>query len=86
MVFRRSLFFFDKNDHHVTYNKHYADRHACLGYTLKPGLKWEDILRRMYRNGIINQENLTEEKFVTKRMTRHLNLLGPIFRKEADGT
>ena len=77
--------FFDADDRLVFCNDEYRRLHP-LGYSLiKPGVRFEDIIRINVEKGNVADAAGHEEEHIHRRLEQHRNPKGPILRRMTDG-
>jgi PAS domain S-box-containing protein len=77
---------FDADDRLVIANDEYHRLHSSVAEIIKPGLRFEDLLREHIKRGNVPDAMGREEEFIQDRMEQHQNPKGPIIRELADGT
>ncbi len=77
---------YDADDRLVTFNDEYLRLHPGLGDMIKPGVRFEDIVRTGVERGQIVEAVGREEPFIRARMHHHRNPPGPLLRELTDGT
>jgi PAS domain S-box-containing protein len=76
---------FDTDDRFVLANDEYRRMHHAIADILKPGLRFEDLLRENLIRGNIPEALGREEEFIRDRMAHHRNPKGAIIRELSDG-
>jgi len=77
---------FDIHDRLVTFNDEYLRLHPGLGDVIKPGMRFEEMIRASVKRGLIVEAVGREEEFIRDRMRHHRYASGPILRHLSDGT
>ncbi len=77
---------FDSDDRLITFNDEYLRLHPGLGDDIKPGVRFEDLIRVNVERGMVVDALGREETFIQERMRHHRNPRGPILRELSDGT
>ena len=76
---------FDADDRLVIFNEKYYELHPAAQDILKPGLRFEDIVRNNVAKGIIAEAVGREEEHIEERIEQHRNPSGPIVRELTNG-
>jgi signal transduction histidine kinase len=77
---------FDPEDRLVVANPEYIRLHDSVADILKPGLKFETLVRTMLARGTVHDLSGSEDDFVANRLRQHRNPVGPVLRRLADGS
>jgi len=78
--------YYDADDRLVLFNDEYRRLHKGLADILKPGMRFEEMMRAAVERGTIPDASGREEDYIRERMARHGDPKGPISRTLADGT
>ena len=78
--------YFDAGDRLVYCNDQYRQMHRLGPGFIKPGVRFEDIIRTNIERGNVAEAIGREEEHIRDRMERHRNPKGPIFRRLTDGS
>lgn len=76
---------FDNDGTLVVFNEVYRKLHASSADYLKPGITFEELLRKNMAQGKIAESIGREEDFIKDRIKHHLNPKEKIIRKWVDG-
>ena len=76
---------FDADDRLIMCNERYRQTHPLGAEFLKPGIKFEDIVRANIRKGNLPDAVGREEEYFRERMERHLNPGKAFVRRYANG-
>ncbi|MGH6662754.1 MAG: PAS-domain containing protein, partial [Rhodospirillales bacterium] len=77
---------FDADDRLIIYNDEYLRLHPGLGDVIKPGVRFEELIRANVKRGKVVEAIGREDAFLRDRMHHHRNPRGPILRELNDGT
>ncbi|HEX9568795.1 MAG TPA: PAS-domain containing protein [Rhodospirillales bacterium] len=77
---------YDAEDRLVVCNEEYRRLHPKVLHILKPGMRFEDLVRENIRKGMNADAIGNEEVHIRERMERHRNPQGTIIRHLTDGT
>ena len=77
---------FDADDRLIIYNDEYLRLHPGLGDVIKPGVRFEELIRANVERGKVVEAIGREDAFLRNRMRHHRNPRGPILRELNDGT
>ena len=77
---------YDKDDRLVLFNEEYRRLHPKMDDILKPGMRFEDLVRTNIDRGLNADAIGDEEKHIRERMECHRNPKGSILRTLTDGT
>jgi PAS domain S-box-containing protein len=78
--------YYDADDRLVLLNDEYRRLHKALADILKPGMRFEELMRTAVERGTIPDAVGREEAYIRERMDWHRDPKGPILRTLADGT
>ncbi len=76
---------FDSNDRLVLCNKQYRDSNPVISKMAVPGVRFEDIIRKIADAGLYDEEISKDGDFVEKRLALHRNLPADHEQRLADG-
>jgi PAS domain S-box-containing protein len=76
---------FDADDRLVLCNSHYKDHYPGTADLMRPGIRFEEILRAAAARGIVAEAVGREEEWVAERLARHRNPQGPLIQRQSDG-
>jgi len=76
---------FDAEDRVVHFNAKHRELFSSTGHVLKPGAKFQDLLRAQLETGQIDRAQGREEEWVNQRTYSHQNPAGPMEQEFADG-
>lgn len=77
---------YDPDDRLVVANAEYGRLHSTVRDMLKPGMKFDEMIRMLVVRGTVEVPVGTEEEFIAQRVAQHRNPTGTIFRRLKDGT
>jgi len=77
---------YDANDRLVVCNDEYRRLHPKVADILKPGMPFEDLVRKNVERGVNADAIGHEEQHIRERLQRHRNPHGTIIRSLTDGT
>lgn len=77
---------FDSEDRLVIYNEEYLRLNSSIQDIIKPGMRFEDLVRTNAKHGIIFEAIGREEEHIQERIEQHRNPAHPIISKLTDGT
>ncbi len=78
--------YFDADDCLVYCNDQYRQLHRLGPNFIKPGVRFEDIIRTNIEKGNVADAIGREEEHIRDRLERHRNPKGPIYRRLTDGS
>ncbi|NQU60033.1 MAG: PAS-domain containing protein [Rhodospirillales bacterium] len=78
--------FYDADDRLVLYNDEYLRLHPKLKDIIKPGMRFEDMIRANVERGLNADAIGREKRHVRERLKSHRNPKGPIIRTTTYGT
>lgn len=70
----------------VIANDEYRRLHGDVRDMIKPGMRFEDMVRAFFEGGHVPAAVGREEEFIEERLRRHRNPSGSILRRKSDGT
>ena len=70
----------------VIANEEYRRLHGDVRDMIKPGMRFEDMVRAFFEGGHVPAAVGREEEFIQARLKRHQNPSGSILRRKNDGT
>jgi two-component system cell cycle sensor histidine kinase PleC len=70
----------------VIANDEYRRLHGNVRDMIKPGMRFEDMVRAFFEGGHVPEAVGQEEQFIQERLRRHRNPAGSILRRKDDGT
>lgn len=70
----------------VIANDEYRRLHGNVRDMIKPGMRFEDMVRAFFEGGHVSEAVGREEEFIQARLKRHANPGGSILRRKSDGT
>ncbi|MEQ8195805.1 MAG: PAS domain S-box protein, partial [Rhodospirillales bacterium] len=77
---------YDSDDRLIVCNDEYLRLHPNSRDIMKPGMKFEDMIRRNVYSGINADALGREEEHLRERLEQHRNPKGPVIRKLTNGT
>lgn len=78
--------YYDADDRLVLFNDEYRRLHKALADILKPGMRFEELIRTAVERSTIPDAVGREEDYIHERLDRHRDPKSPILRTLADGT
>ncbi|QDO97453.1 PAS domain-containing protein [Ferrovibrio terrae] len=76
---------YDADDAVVMYNAQFTDHNPGLAQLIRPGIKFEDLLRAAISAGIVDLRGAEPEAWIAQRLEQHRNPGKPIERHLQDG-
>jgi PAS domain S-box-containing protein len=76
---------YDRSDRLLIHNRSYVETYPGLSDVIKPGAKFEDIIRVQAQRGIAVDAVGREEEWIRERMAQHLNPTGAIEHELSNG-
>lgn len=70
----------------VIANDEYRRLHGNVRDMIKPGMRFDDMVRAFFEGGHVPEAIGREEQFIQERLRRHRNPAGSILRRKDDGT
>ncbi len=74
----------DAQDRLVAFNSRYRDEHSYVPDLLKPGVRFEDVIRESARRGL-SPPGIAPEEWVQRRLREHRDPVGPYVIRRRDG-
>ncbi|MCW0232323.1 MAG: PAS-domain containing protein [Ferrovibrio sp.] len=76
---------YDPDDCVVMYNAQFIDHNPSIAGILKPGMRFEELLRAAIAGGALNLHGMETEAWIAERVQQHRNPGMPIERQLQDG-